>query len=63
MTIRAVAGEEWPMVASAMNVNNAALTSLPIATPSYDRDSVSVGIAHIGAGHFHRAHQAMYIDR
>ena len=51
------------MVASAMNVNNAALTSLPIATPSYDRDSVSVGIAHIGAGHFHRAHQAMYIDR
>jgi len=46
-----------------MNVNNAALTSLPIATPSYDRDSVSVGIAHIGAGHFHRAHQAMYIDR
>src|SRR6201996_4776697 len=63
MTIRAVAGEEWPTVASAMNVNNAALTSLPIATPSYDRDSVSVGIAHIGAGHFHRAHQAMYIDR
>jgi mannitol 2-dehydrogenase len=51
------------MVASAMNVNNAALTSLPIATPNYDRDSVSVGIAHIGAGHFHRAHQAMYIDR
>ena len=48
---------------SAMNLNNAALTKLPIATPSYDRGSVSVGIAHIGAGHFHRAHQAMYIDR
>ncbi|MGA8548485.1 MAG: mannitol dehydrogenase family protein, partial [Mycobacterium sp.] len=29
----------------------------------YDRGSVGVGIAHIGAGHFHRAHQAMYIDR
>ena len=48
---------------SAMNVKNAALTRLPIDTPSYDRRSVSVGIAHIGAGHFHRAHQAMYIDR
>jgi mannitol 2-dehydrogenase len=50
-------------VGSAMNVKNAALTRLPIDTPSYDRRSVSVGIAHIGAGHFHRAHQAMYIDR
>ncbi len=48
---------------SAMKVKNAALTRLPIDTPNYDRDSVSVGIAHIGAGHFHRAHQAMYIDR
>lgn len=48
---------------NAMNLNNATLTKLPIATPSYDRSKVSVGIAHIGAGHFHRAHQAMYIDR
>lgn len=48
---------------SAMKVKNAALTRLPIDTPNYDRHSVSVGIAHIGAGHFHRAHQAMYIDR
>ena len=47
----------------AMNLNNAALTGLPIEAPNYDRSSVSVGIAHIGAGHFHRAHQAMYIDR
>ncbi len=46
-----------------MNLNNAALSRLPIAGPSYDRSSISVGIAHIGAGHFHRAHQAMYIDR
>jgi mannitol 2-dehydrogenase len=50
-------------VGSAMKVKNAALTRLPIDTPNYDRHSVSVGIAHIGAGHFHRAHQAMYIDR
>jgi mannitol 2-dehydrogenase len=48
---------------SVMNLNNAALTRLPIETPNYDRGSVTVGIAHIGTGHFHRAHQAMYIDR
>ena len=47
----------------AMDLNNASLTRLPIEAPNYDRSSVSVGIAHIGAGHFHRAHQAMYIDR
>lgn len=51
------------MVASAINLNNAALARLPIEAPNYDRSSLGVGIAHIGAGHFHRAHQAMYIDR
>ena len=29
----------------------------------YDRDQVRVGIVHFGVGGFHRAHQAMYIDR
>src|ERR1700742_125337 len=51
------------MEASAINLNNASLSTLPIEAPKYDRSSISVGIAHIGAGHFHRAHQAMYIDR
>jgi len=51
------------MVASTINLNNATLSKLPIEAPNYDRGSVTVGIAHIGAGHFHRAHQAMYIDR
>jgi len=46
-----------------MKLSNASLAALPIATPSYDRHSVGVGIAHIGVGGFHRAHQAMYIDR
>jgi mannitol 2-dehydrogenase len=50
-------------MADSMNLNEATLTGLPIEAPNYDRRSVSVGIAHIGAGHFHRAHQAMYIDR
>ncbi|OJZ76326.1 mannitol dehydrogenase [Mycobacterium paraffinicum] len=45
-----------------MNLNNASLSELPIEAPKYDRGDVTVGIAHIGAGHFHRAHQAAYIN-
>ncbi|OBH16654.1 mannitol dehydrogenase family protein [Mycobacterium sp. E3247] len=50
------------MVASAISLNNASLSALPIEAPNYDRGNVTVGIAHIGAGHFHRAHQAAYIN-
>ena len=32
-------------------------------TPTYDRTSLTAGIVHIGVGAFHRAHQAMYLDR
>ncbi len=40
------------------------LASLPkaIATPAYDRHSLSPGIVHIGVGNFHRAHQGVYLD-
>jgi len=34
-----------------------------IAVPTYDRSEVAAGIVHFGVGGFHRAHQAMYIDR
>jgi len=34
-----------------------------VATPTYDRHHVSVGVVHFGVGGFHRAHQAMYLDR
>ncbi len=34
-----------------------------VATPAYDRSKLTVGIVHIGVGGFHRAHQAMYVDR
>ncbi|GAA4978065.1 mannitol dehydrogenase family protein [Kineococcus glutinatus] len=34
---------------------------LPV--PTYDRAGVRVGIVHLGVGGFHRAHQAMYVDR
>jgi len=32
------------------------------AIPSYDPDSLTAGIVHIGVGNFHRAHQAVYLD-
>ena len=31
--------------------------------PTYDRSRVRTGIVHFGVGGFHRAHQAMYVDR
>jgi mannitol 2-dehydrogenase len=34
-----------------------------VATPTYDRAQITVGIAHFGVGGFHRSHQAMYLDR
>ena len=33
-----------------------------VAVPAYDRHRLTAGIAHIGVGNFHRAHQARYID-
>ncbi len=41
------------------------VTSLPasLPTPSYDRSDLRPGIVHFGVGGFHRAHQAMYLDR
>ncbi|WP_254848307.1 mannitol dehydrogenase family protein [Mycobacterium sp. SP-6446] len=45
-----------------VSLSSATLGQLSIPTPSYDRDRVQVGIAHVGVGGFHRAHQAMYID-
>ena len=40
------------------------LPNLPsaIARPTYALDSVRIGIVHLGAGAFHRAHQAVYLD-
>jgi mannitol 2-dehydrogenase len=46
-----------------LRLSGATMAQLPIPTPSYDRDGVGVGIAHFGVGGFHRAHQAMYVDR
>ena len=47
------------------DLNTTALGGLPadVAVPTYDRSAVTAGIVHFGVGGFHRAHQAMYIDR
>lgn len=41
------------------------LAHLPedVARPEYDRAAIGIGIVHIGVGGFHRAHQAMFVDR
>ena len=46
-----------------LNARN--LSSLPeeLPIPSYDRAQLRTGIVHFGVGGFHRAHEAMYLDR
>lgn len=34
-----------------------------VHTPPYDREAMTPGIVHFGVGNFHRAHQAVVIDR
>ncbi|MDU0368038.1 mannitol dehydrogenase family protein [Microbacterium sp. NPDC089180] len=43
----------------------AALPSLAadVSVPTYDRSAVRSRIVHVGVGGFHRAHEAMYLDR
>ncbi|WP_426997462.1 mannitol dehydrogenase family protein [Pseudarthrobacter sp. N5] len=46
-------------------LNSRALPQLSakLAVPGYDRSALKTGIVHFGVGGFHRAHQAMYLDR
>lgn len=46
-------------------LNGTTVTAAPasLATPRYDRSALTAGIVHFGVGGFHRAHQAMYLDR
>ena len=48
-----------------MKISHSTLSKLPsnVAVPNYDHDLITPGIVHIGAGNFHRAHQADYLDR
>jgi mannitol 2-dehydrogenase len=47
------------------NLNSTIVSSAPAALgmPQYDRTGLTAGIVHFGVGGFHRAHQAMYLDR
>jgi len=48
-----------------MQLSQATIDTLPdaVARPTYDRSTVTEGIVHFGVGGFHRAHEAMYLDR
>ncbi|MCK0172759.1 mannitol dehydrogenase family protein [Mycolicibacterium sp. F2034L] len=46
-----------------MKLNAETLGRFDVAKPTYPRDEITVGIVHFGVGGFHRAHQAMYVDR
>ncbi|ALE07438.1 mannitol dehydrogenase [Arthrobacter sp. ERGS1:01] len=46
-----------------LNAENLAHLPGNVAVPGYDRSKVTTGIVHFGVGGFHRAHQAMYLDR
>ncbi|OBG76640.1 mannitol dehydrogenase [Mycobacterium sp. E1715] len=50
--------------ASGVPLSNATLRlhSQRIAVPTYERSALQRGVVHIGAGNFHRAHQAVYFD-
>ena len=50
---------------SAVALSGATLPRLSarVPVPIYDRGAVAPAIVHFGVGGFHRAHQAMYIDR
>jgi mannitol 2-dehydrogenase len=46
-----------------LNAETSSSLNADVPTPEYDRDQVRAGIVHFGVGGFHRAHQAMYLDR
>ena len=48
---------------SALNAVTLPQLASRLAIPSYDRSKLRAGIVHFGVGGFHRAHQAMYLDR
>ncbi len=47
-----------------MELRDATLPDLPdgVRAPGYDRSALRAGIVHVGVGHFHRAHHALYLD-
>lgn len=52
------------MRTSEPRLSNRTMSGLPssVKVPAYDRSRITTGIAHLGIGAFHRAHQAAYTD-
>ncbi|WKS67140.1 mannitol dehydrogenase family protein [Corynebacterium accolens] len=46
-----------------LSTNNLNALSAQVKVPDYDRSEVAPGIVHFGVGGFHRAHQALYLDK
>lgn len=46
-------------------LRSSSLATVPasIGRPAYDRAAITAGIVHFSVGNFHRAHQAVYVDR
>jgi mannitol 2-dehydrogenase len=46
-----------------LNSHNLNSIASAVKVPNYERSRISPGMVHIGMGNFHRAHQAVYMDR
>jgi mannitol 2-dehydrogenase len=46
-----------------LNAPSLSALDAAVSVPAYDRAAVRAGIVHFGVGGFHRAHEAMYLDR
>ena len=45
-----------------MTLNQKNLAAISAVIPAYNRNALKSAIVHIGLGHFHRAHQAFFLD-
>ncbi|MCC8616498.1 mannitol dehydrogenase family protein [Xanthomonas vesicatoria] len=50
------------MQAPRLSLDTLATLTPAVSTPAYDPATTTIGIVQLGAGAFHRAHQAVYID-
>lgn len=50
-------------MASILSLSTLPAIDTKVEKPAYAREDLSPGIVHIGVGNFHRAHQAVYLDR
>jgi len=51
------------MCAIKLNQESLDYLAADVSVPRYDRARITPGIMHIGVGNFHRAHQAIYLNR